>query len=46
LRALVAALHRFAQLCAICVVPHCVWFGGFGHGLDRLGHLAGLKTLR
>jgi hypothetical protein len=25
------------------VVPHCVWFGGAGYGLDRHGHLAGLK---
>ena len=37
-RALAAALHQHAQLCRLCLLPHCIWRGGFVHRVD--GHSA------
>ncbi len=46
LRALAAALHRHPQLRAVRLVPHRLWRGGAGHGLERRGDLGALTSLR
>ena len=46
MRALAAALYRHAQLCWLCLVPHCLWYRGTRHGLDGDGALGGIGAWR